>query len=67
VDGKSVMKILKKAGWDHISTHGSHHKLKKPGYQPIVVPVYGSQDLKLGTLRNIERVTGEKLLNRGER
>ena len=35
--------------------------MKKPGMPPIVVPVHGKKDLKPGTLRNIERVTGIKL------
>jgi predicted RNA binding protein YcfA (HicA-like mRNA interferase family) len=61
VDGKAVIKILKKAGWVHASTQGSHHKMKKEGFLPIVVPVHGKKDLKPGTLRNIERVTRIKL------
>jgi predicted RNA binding protein YcfA (HicA-like mRNA interferase family) len=61
VDGKTIIKILKEHGWEHISTHGSHHKMKKSGMPPIVVPVHGKKDLKPGTLRNIERVTGIKL------
>ena len=61
MDGKTIIKILKDYGWEHISTQGSHHKMKKPGMPPIVVPVHGKKDLKPGTLRNIERVTGIKL------
>lgn len=61
MNGKAIIKILKKAGWRHVSIHGSHHKLKKEGYLPIVVPVHGSKDLKPGTLKNIERITGIKL------
>ncbi len=61
VDGKTIIKILKESGWEHISTQGSHHKMKKAGMPPIIVPVHGKKDLKPGTLRNIERVTGIKL------
>ena len=61
MDGKTVIKILKKAGWEHISTHGSHHKMKKPGHLPVVVPVHSKKDLKPGTLRSIEKATGLKL------
>ena len=60
VDGKTIIKILKESGWEHISTQGSHHKMKKLGMPPIVVPVHGKKDLKPGTLRNIERATGVK-------
>lgn len=61
MDGKTVIKILKKSGWQNVSTNGSHHKMKKEGYLPIVIPVHGKKDLKPGTLRCIERVTGVKL------
>ncbi len=61
MDGKTVIKILQRAGWQHVSTQGSHHKMKKLGSLPIVVPVHGKKDLKPGTLRCIERVTGVKL------
>ena len=61
MDGKSIIKLLIKAGWEHVSTHGSHHKMKKPGFAPIVVPVHGKKDLKPGTLKNIERATKVKL------
>lgn len=61
MDGKKIIKILEQHGWCHVSTHGSHHKMKKSGYAPIIVPVHGKKDLKPGTLRSIERVTGVKL------
>ena len=61
MDGKTVIKILKKDGWQHVSTHGSHHKMKKSGHPPIVVPVHSKKDLKPGTLRSIEKATGVKL------
>jgi predicted RNA binding protein YcfA (HicA-like mRNA interferase family) len=61
MNGKAVIKILEKMGWTHISTQGSHHKLKKSGFPPIVVPVHGKKDLKPGTLHSIEKVTGVKL------
>ncbi len=61
MDGKTIIKKLEQSGWEHVSTQGSHHKMKKPGYLPIVVPVHGKKDLRPGTLRNIERATGVKL------
>ena len=61
MDGKAVIKQLKRAGWEHVSTHGSHYKLKKEGRAPIVIPVHGKRDLKPGTLHSIEKATGEKL------
>lgn len=61
MEGKKVIKISKNSGWKHISTHGSHHKLKKSGFPPIIVPVHGKKDLRPGTLHNIEKATGVKL------
>jgi predicted RNA binding protein YcfA (HicA-like mRNA interferase family) len=61
MDAKVVIKQLKKAGWRHVSTRGSHYKMKKNGFAPIVVPVHGKKDLKPGTLNNIENATGVKL------
>jgi len=61
MNGKAVIKLLEKDGWVHISTHGSHFKLKKPGYLPIIVPVHGKNDLKIGTLHSIEKIAGIKL------
>ena len=61
MNGKKVIKILQKNGWEHISTHGSHHKMKKPGFPPIIVPVHGKKDLRPGTLKSIERSTKVKL------
>jgi predicted RNA binding protein YcfA (HicA-like mRNA interferase family) len=60
MDGKAVIKQLKQLGWVHVSTQGSHYKMKKINMPPIIVPVHGKKDLRLGTLRNIERVTGIK-------
>lgn len=61
MDGKMVIKMLKKAGWQHVSIQGSHHKMKKPGHPPIIVPVHSHKDLKPETLCNMEKVTGVKL------
>lgn len=61
MDGKHVIKLLMQMGWKHVRTRGSHYIMKKSGYLPIVVPVHGKQDLKPGTLKNIERITGVKI------
>ncbi|MDF1796635.1 MAG: type II toxin-antitoxin system HicA family toxin [Coxiellaceae bacterium] len=61
MDGKCVIKRLKENGWLLVGVKGSHHKMKKSGKPPIVVPVHASKDLKLGTLHSIEKVTGVAL------
>jgi len=59
VDYKEVLKRLKKEGWE-IQTGGRHVKAKK-GNQRVPVPAHGNKDIKLGTLKSIEKLTGVKL------
>ncbi len=66
VNGKEVILILKKQGWHHTSTRGSHYKMEKEGYRAVPVPVHGSKDLGIGLLKAIEKQTGVKLTGRGE-
>lgn len=55
-----VMKKLKKAGWEHVRTKGSHHIFEKEGEpEPIVVP-HPNKDLAAGTLHKIFKQLGEK-------
>ena len=59
MNGKEVIKTLQSAGWvlDRITRH---HVMKKGG-KTVPVPVHGSKDLPIGTLKSIERMTGVKL------
>lgn len=51
---------LKKAGWEHVRTRGSHHIFEKEGEpDPIVVP-HPTKDLAVGTLHKILKQLGEK-------
>lgn len=43
------------------SQRGSHVKMKK-GKKKTIVPIHGNKDLPLGTIRGIEKQTGEKIL-----
>lgn len=61
--GKEVIKRLKAAGWILDRINGSHYIMYKPGHLPVSVPVHGNRDLGIGLLKNIERVTGVKLLD----
>ena len=60
VSGKNAIKKLRKSGWEIVSQNGSHVKLRKNGVTAIV-PIHGNRDLPKGTLKNIEKQTGEKL------
>lgn len=54
------MKKLKKAGWEHVRTKGSHHIFEKEGEpEPIVVP-HPTKDMAAGTLHKILKQLGEK-------
>lgn len=66
VNGKEVISILKKEGWEHTSTRGSHYKMEKEGLRSVPVPVHGSKDLGVGLLKAIEKQTGVKLISRGD-
>ncbi len=49
-----MCQVLKKHGWKHVRTKGSHHAFKKTGHTAtIIVPVHGKKDLKPGTQRAI--------------
>ena len=65
INGKEVIAILKKHGWKHTSTRGSHYKMEKEGLRAVPVPVHGSKDLGLGLIKAIEKQTGVKLTTRG--
>ena len=52
MDGKELIKLLKKNGWilDRIS--GSHHIMIK-GKKTLSVPVHASKDISKGTLNKL--------------
>ena len=61
ISGKRIVRQLKKAGWVIVSQAGSHVKLKKDN-KITIVPVHGSKDLPRGTIKSIEKQTGEKII-----
>lgn len=63
MNGKEVIAILKKNGWEHTSTRGSHYKMEKAGYRSVPVPVHGTRDLGIGLLKTIEKQTNVKLIH----
>lgn len=52
----SLIKLLKSEGW-HIQTGGRHVKAVK-GKRRVPIPAHGKKDIKLGTLKSIEKLTG---------
>lgn len=61
MDSRSVIRKLKEAGWEHVSTRGDHHKFRDPRTGRVTVVAHPVRDLKPGTLRAIERQTGLRL------
>lgn len=54
-----VEKLLKKNGWIHVRTTGSHFQFKKVGVNFVAtVPNHGNKDLSIGVLKNLEKGTG---------
>ncbi len=63
MNGKEVIKRLQKEGWIVLKVEGSHYMMKNIVLnKKIPVPVHGSKDIKIGTIKTIEKQTGVKLL-----
>lgn len=62
MDGKQVLKILHLHGFKCLRIRGSHHIMSDGKSKPFPVPIHNKKDLKIGTLKSIERSTRIKLL-----
>jgi len=60
MNGKQVIRQLRQNGFELLRVRGSHHTLVK-GNVRVQVPVHGAADLKIGTLKSIEKQSGIKL------
>jgi len=60
MDSKEVLKILKANGFEKVSQKGSHLKLTN-GERITIVPIHGSKDIPVGTLKSIEKQSGVNL------
>lgn len=58
---RDIIKKLKKAGWELDRTRGDHHIFKHPSNSGLAVVPHPNKDMKRGTVRSIERVTGLSL------
>jgi len=59
VSGKQMVRVLETRGWYLRRVRGSHHVLRHPGVQDVlVVPVHANRALKKGTLLNILKTAG---------
>jgi len=61
MNASEVIKLLKKNGWVHERTSGSHYIFAKEGVaENISVPVHGNRDIAKGTLHIILKTAGLK-------
>ncbi len=60
MDGKKLLKLLQKDGWELIRVKGSHHFIKK-GDRIETIPIHSSKDIPKGLLQKIIKNTGLKL------
>lgn len=58
---REVIARLEVAGWRRVRQRGSHVQFKKDGVLALVTVPHPRKDVKLGTLRSIERASGVKL------
>ena len=54
---KELVKLLKKDGWIEIKQEGSHLKIRKSGYNDIIIPIH-NRDMKKGLLNKILKQAG---------
>lgn len=59
MNSKQVIKSLQAEGW--VIDRTTKHYILKKGNKIVPVPMHGSKDLPVGTLKSIERITGVKL------
>jgi predicted RNA binding protein YcfA (HicA-like mRNA interferase family) len=60
VNGKQILKILQREGWQVVRVTGSHYRMAK-GDLKTTVPVHGTLDVHPKTVKSIEKDTGVKL------
>lgn len=60
MNGKQIIKLLLAQGFTTLRVTGSHHILGN-GARKVAVPVHGAGDVKVGTLKSIEKQSGVKL------
>ncbi|MFA6760265.1 MAG: type II toxin-antitoxin system HicA family toxin [Sulfuricurvum sp.] len=61
MNAKEIIKKLEDAGYYKKSQRGSHIKMTN-GDKTTIVPDHGKKDIKIGTVKSIEKLTGVSLL-----
>lgn len=66
IDGRQLIRLLKKFGFEVVRIKGSHHFLKHSDGRVTVVPVHGKENIGIGLFHKILKdceITVEDLLN----
>lgn len=59
ITGKDLAKAIQRRGWHLVRVKGSHHIFLKEGRRErIVIPIHGSQPLKIGLLHALMKMAG---------
>jgi predicted RNA binding protein YcfA (HicA-like mRNA interferase family) len=61
VSSRDVIRRLEADGWRLVRITGSHHHFRHPQKPGIVTVVHPQKDMRIGTLRSIERQSGLRL------
>jgi predicted RNA binding protein YcfA (HicA-like mRNA interferase family) len=64
-ENAEVIAVLESEGWRQVAQKGSHVQFKHPSRPGRVTVPHPSKDLKIGTLKSIERQPGLKLRRKG--
>jgi predicted RNA binding protein YcfA (HicA-like mRNA interferase family) len=57
VSGRELARAVQKRGWSLARIKGSHHVFVKAGHRErIVIPIHGSQPLKIGLLKSLMKI-----------
>ena len=56
---REIIKMLQDDGWYEVSCVGDHHQFKHPTKKGRVTVTHPKKDIPAGTVRNIEKQSGE--------
>ena len=60
MEGRSVIRILKRNGWYQVAQAGSHIQLRHPDRKGRVTVPHPKKEIPPGTLRSVERQAGTR-------
>jgi len=61
MDGREVIRVLKRDGWYDVAQAGSHKQFKHPTKKGRTTVPHPKRGIPLGTLKSIEKQAGIKL------